>query len=391
MAELASRPLDRPSASPAPEAGEVRRVVGALLGPGAVVETWSVEAFRQGWNPLTGGVFRVGGTARTPAGERAWSSVLKVVRPRAGAAPRPAELSSMFLWDREARLYASRILGAADGGLRPVDCLEVIKSADEARLWLRDQGADAGRWTLDDFVRAARELGRFHDRFRDLDAPPWLCRNLLRQWHDRHRDPAVWAVVADPRTWASPPVAAAFRRPLGEDVERLRAAWPAALDYLDHWPTVMSHCDLHRSNVFRGGQGFRVTDWSFAGRAPIGEDLSTLITANLFSLEWDLEAYLSAAETLLAAYRSGFSRHARHLPPVEDLANVVALASGLRYLPLLPMMLTGLVDADPATSWAARWSAERGLAMGSLVGRWAAVVRHVIEQAADAARRLGID
>jgi hypothetical protein len=287
--------------------GRVEEVARAALGEaGAVVGRWDAVA-------LQSGVYRLTGTARVGAAERAWSVVLKVLVPGAGHDD-PAHIR---YWKREALLYGSGLLDDLPAGLRAPRCYGCDEPADGgAWLWLEDVREEGERtWPLARWALAARHLGQLNGAYlaasaghRPLPRAPWLGGRRLRSWLERHVQlvPLIAAAPDDPglRQWWPRPVVDAILR-LWEERDALCAA-------LERLPQTFCHGDAIRRNLLsrRGADGSEQTvgiDWEHAGQYAAGEEVGqTLSVAAAF---FDLEpADLPALdEALFASYLDGLS------------------------------------------------------------------------------------
>ena len=158
-------------------------------------------------HPIYGGaatnaaLYRVAGSAETHGATLPWSLVPKVFRLR-GRADNPLRWN---YWKREPLAYQAGLLAHLPGGLVAPRCFGVTEQpGGEVWLWIEDV-ADLGQhqWSLDEFDRAARHLGRFNGAYlagQPLPVYPWLSRGRLRAWVAFCAD----AVAALPRNLLHP-------------------------------------------------------------------------------------------------------------------------------------------------------------------------------------------
>lgn len=273
----------------------IRAVATAACGgPVDVVGAWSsAQLSYRVLTYITGGLFRVAGTAQRDGSEIAWSAILKVCHPPSEEAlaqivpeRRPA-LRETMLWDREALAYESGMLHDLAPGLVAPRLLRVDRFADEIWLWLEEIVADETEpWTIERYALTARHLGRFNGRNADASIPgyQWLSRDWL------HRTGLRWDVppiLQDDRLWSAPELRDRF--PVNAR-ERLTAIW----DERDQLaltaaglPHSLAHLDAHRGNLIgrRDASGSAETvliDWSYVGSSCLGSDLAQLVFASLY-------------------------------------------------------------------------------------------------------------
>lgn len=246
------------------------------------------------FNPVSHGIFRVTGTARSGKTSLPWSAVLKICR-----APTDAELSeatpdrrAMLLdtlrWDREAEAYASGLLETLPDGLAAPRCFGVDRHEGTLWIWLEYVEDDTAQWDVARYALAARHLGRLGGEYhagRDLPTQEWLSRDWIRSW-STHFSRMMPAIFAADDVWAQPIVVELFDPGAREELRRLwgeRDRWWRALDRL---PLTLAHLDAFRANLMsriaRGRDETVAIDWAFVGLAPLAADVATLVAASLF-------------------------------------------------------------------------------------------------------------
>jgi hypothetical protein len=254
-------------------------------------------------NPVSGGVYRVIGTARDSSQTIPWSVILKVVRAPEENVGRtllrrlPGYWPSVFVptegltsppmfWKREVLAYQSGLLGDLPRGLAAPRCFSVMeKSPTLYRLWLEDiKDTDHERWTLSRYREAARHLGQFNGAYlaeRPLPTDRWLASDWMRSWlwcleQEGGMERVAAAVISDPLMRQVIPHAL---------MDRLRRLWDKRevfLLALDRLPRVLCHRDAFPANLFLrrmpdGREEMVAVDWAFVGVGPIGEDLAPLV------------------------------------------------------------------------------------------------------------------
>ena len=177
------------------EASQVTRLARRVLADAAAdMVTWAHEPLSYTVLALvSGGLFRVHGTARSGGATVPWSLVLKITKspaeaPTSEGAGLPAgfgdDPSHEQYWKREAEAYRAGLLSDLPGRLVAPRCYDVVEHADRG-LWLWLEAIDdeyGGTWPLSRYGLAARHLGQFNGAYltgRPLPAAPWLVRAYL--------------------------------------------------------------------------------------------------------------------------------------------------------------------------------------------------------------------
>ncbi len=286
-------------AAPAPPALDRARLASVAAGAlgravDAVVD-WTVAPVGYTvFNPVSQGIFRVNGTARSDGATLPWSAVLKICR-----APSDAELEeatpdrrSMLLdtlrWDREGEAYASGLLETLPDGLVAPRCFGVDRHDATLWIWLEHVADDTAQWDVPRYALAARHLGRLGGEYhagRALPSQEWLSRGWVRSW-STYFSRTMPAILEADDVWAQPIVVELFDAGAREELRRLwreRERWWGALDRL---PLTLAHLDAFRGNLMsrtaRGQVETVAIDWAFVGLAPLAADVATLVAASLF-------------------------------------------------------------------------------------------------------------
>ena len=253
-------------------AREVREVLGGV----------PTQIARLGHSSVTRGVWRVESAGAT--------AVVKVLAaPGPGAGPGAHDPASTSYWLREALVYAGGLPGPyRDAGVR---CPALIRRVDRAdgdvALWLEDvRGVPADRWTLDDFDRALRRLGRAQGAYlagAPLPSAGWESRGFLRSYLFRRR--AEYDVLlATDDAWRHPAIARHFDSGFRDELRRLRADRERLLGFVEAAPATFAHLDAWPDNLFDHGDELVLVDWGFAGIGSAGEDPGNLVPDSVFDL-----------------------------------------------------------------------------------------------------------
>jgi hypothetical protein len=282
--------------APELERSALTRVATRALGrPIDALGEWAVEPLGyRVFNPVSQGIFRVSGNARSGASLLPWSAVLKICRaPTAeelatADADRRQLLVETLRWDREGEAYASGLLETLPGGLSAPRCFGVERHDGTLWIWLENVADDAAEWDVARYALAARHLGRLGGEYlagRELPTYEWLSRGWIRAWSARFSR-TLPAILDDDSVWAQPLVIELFDPSAREELRALwrdRDRWWNALDRL---PMTLSHLDAFRANLMsrttRGQAETVAIDWAFVGIAPLAADVATLIAASLF-------------------------------------------------------------------------------------------------------------
>ena len=286
--------------------------------------------------PVSGGLFRVHGTARSGGATVPWSLVLKVTKSPAeattgGGAVLPAgfgeDPSHEQYWKREAEAYRTGLLSDLPGRLVAPRCFDVVEHADRG-IWLWLEAIDdeyGGTWPLARYGLAARHLGQFNGAYltgRPLPAAPWLARDWLRQWTGRHADPTRWQLLERDAVWAHPLVRRAFPTPITARVQRLRQLIGPLLDATDRLPQTLCHQDAYSRNLLSRrtpeGQAQTVAvDWANVGPGTIGGDAGHLAAATSVFLDVPSTDFAHLHQLVFEGYLDGLTdagwRGDRHL------------------------------------------------------------------------------
>ncbi len=329
--------LDRESLS-----GPVRRALG---NDGVEVVAWDCRSIHRAFNPVTGGLYRVTGSAREPDTVTPWSLVLKVVCDPA-ATRRSGDLAasdpmSPHAWRREPLLYQSGLLDRMSGALVAPRCFGVAEPAPGvAWIWLEDVLDDAGsQWTPQDYGVVARHLGAFNGAY--LTRQPLPTDSFLSRGFQRGHVAQTESFVARlPNLYELPLVRVFWPRTLMDRIWRLWQGRDRMLTILDRLPQTFCHLDAFRKNLLtrrrpEGGEQTVAVDWSFSGIAAIGEELAPLVTASVLFGGADPAALRDLDGWAFDGYLQGL-KDAGWQGDVRLVRRGAALAAFLRFSLVLP-------------------------------------------------------
>ena len=289
----------------------------ALGHEATLVGDWTVVPIKyDAFNPVSAGLYRVSGTARSASATGSWGLVVKICHEpqeewlaRLPPDRRAAELD-FLRWDREAEAYESGLLETLPRGLVAPRCFGVERDGASARIWLEDVRDEFSSWDTARYALAARHLGRFNGEYlttKPLPDQAWLSRRWIQGWVAFFTRNAA-TQLADDRIWAAPLTLELFGPSARDELRRTLAAldgWWAALDRL---PVTLGHLDAFRANllsrVTRGQTETVAVDWAFVGIAPLAADMTQLVLASIFYHGERLEP-AALAEACLGGYDRG--------------------------------------------------------------------------------------
>ena len=367
---------------PALDRAALTRPARCALGSAtAEVAVWSHDLLYGGMGMAHGNsaVYHVAGTARDRGETKPWSLVLKILRdPTRGPASGGSAADG---WDREVHAYRSGLLDDLPTGLAAPRCYAIEERPGTVWLWLEDIADEVGsRWPIARFALAARHLGRLNGMYlteRQLPDDPWLMRGLLPA-----RAAGVkrfWERFADLR--GEPMARRIWPGDLADRALRLWGERDRVMAALDGLPQTFGHGDADRRNLFarRGPTGVDETvaiDWAYAGVAPLGAELPSLITSSvLWSQGVEPDDLGELADHCLAEYIAGLDDVAwRGDPRLAEVGFVASAA--LRHGPLLGAV--ELVEMTPAHKAAVERT--MGSSMEEFADRWAAVQRFAYDR-----------
>lgn len=297
--------------------------------------------------PISGGIYRLTGRARTRDGVHPWSLILKISRSPAGhvwpdgrVAPAGWGMDPAHnqYWRREVLAYRSGLLDDLPGDLVAPRCFGVVeRGEDTIWLWLEEMHETERRpWPLARYGVAARHLGQFNGAFltgRPIPAEPWLNRGFLRAWTAEPARVTLIETIARADTWAHPLVRQAFPDPVVERVLRLQAERADFLAALDRQPQTLCHLDAFPGNLLarRSDAGEEQTvalDWAFMGLAAVGEEVGHLVAWSLMLGEVAIPEATHLRAVVLHGYMEGL-REAGWPGSDAELARAVHLGAGI--------------------------------------------------------------
>ena len=298
----------------------VRRVLNS---PTAEILTWEIATLHPGTHGLHGGVYHLYGLAQEQAGVLPWSVVLKIVcppSPAAQVARTPFRIhhsthppTSLFYWQREARLFQSDVLIDLAPTLAVPQCYGVdVVSADTIWVWLEHLvDHSSPEWGMSEYAIAADAFGVFGGNYlgdRPVPSMPWLATDFLR----RFAACAAPAVAHLARVHAHPVFSRLYPPAVANRVAHIWHQRHRLLHALDKVPQTFCHFDSHRGNLHMQAPPTRVPlsviDWATAGPGPIGADAGMLMGVATQRTFFTQRACEELDMTIFAHYLAGLRR-----------------------------------------------------------------------------------
>jgi hypothetical protein len=311
--------------------------------PDLVILDWSVEPIgHEIFTDTTAGLFRFYGQCHSAKGARPWTVVLKCMNNPKQSSQLPREYS---YWRREILAFQSGLLEDLPAGVRAPRCYGVMENEDGAWVWIEYIQETTGKqWSLDDFQRTARQLGRFQGAYlcgTPLPDHYWLCKPFFSSgWAEQNG----WSGFMEPEfeqtAWKLPIVQDALNdkqklRLLQLIVENLR------FDIVNsHLPQVLCHNDVHRKNFIwthspkTGEEELIGIDWAFTGPGAVGNDLGELVGNSIYFFDYDPYDVETLEAALLDGYLSGIADHRVEIDPrLVKLGYLISLSFWMETLP----------------------------------------------------------
>jgi hypothetical protein len=320
--ELAALPSDALSA-----------VTSEALGIDVQVADISVSAFPYNWGAIcTAGLWRVDVSGQSASGPASYSFFVKLLRhprlwPHIDLVPEgpPRELFVRAVpWRIELEMLESGIADLLPPGMRAPKLHAVRRYDDDhAALWYEFVTVRPGEWTVDDYARSARLLGRLAAR-RRLGNPvndrlPTYCRveprdGALRYYVEHRILMGVVPTLRERGVWGHPVLAKALAEvgdeTLPADMVALADRLPALLDLLETLPQTYAHGDASPQNLLvpRDEPTTRVAiDWGFGTPLPVGFDLGQLLIGLVNDRVCGVDQLPSIFEAILSSYLEGLA------------------------------------------------------------------------------------
>jgi hypothetical protein len=269
--------------------------------PNFEITQWSVKRLSDKGIINPEGLWVFDGTGRDSRGERPWSVVLKILKPQD---PEPPS-SDMWYWQRELLVARSGLTERLPGPVKAPHFYQSDGTQEDTWLWMEHiHDAQPGRWSLDNFRFAARELGLWNGAVLLAGAPPdepWFGRQHYRTW-------LKWLDVD--LHWQFPLLQKHVSAELRARWDRLYAEREEFFRVLEAMPQVFCHADAQRRNLAIRPSSDQANelvavDWALCGLAPLGVEMGQYMLGNIVLLEWQPSAARELDGAAYAAYVEG--------------------------------------------------------------------------------------
>jgi hypothetical protein len=244
-------------------------------------------------------------------------------------------------WAREGLAYRDGVVDVYEPAGIVAPPVVAASYREETIVLLLDfvDGRPGEEWSVADYGRAARALGRAQGRLL-AGAPspghPWLSTGFLRRYSSDK--PVDWTLLDRDEAWSQPLVRRNFPPELRAEAAWLHATRARLYAIADALPRVLSHLDFWTKNLILRRDGRLVLlDWAFAGDGAVGEDVGNLVPDAAFDHFVAAESLPALEATVLAAYTEGLAESGWAGDP--RLAELGMCASAVKYDWLTPAML----------------------------------------------------
>ena len=184
-------------------------------------------------------------------------------------------------WAREGLAFEHGVVASYEEGGIVAPRLVAAHHDDREIVLLLDfvEGVPAEHWSIPDYARAARALGKAQARHvseRSLTSSPWLSRRFLREYSSEK--PVDWSLLQDDDAWSFPIVQRNFPPELRAAATWLHSVRDPLYDLAEHVPRTLCHLDFWTKNLILQEDGnLALLDWAFVGDGAIGEDVGNLV------------------------------------------------------------------------------------------------------------------
>jgi Phosphotransferase enzyme family len=291
--------------------------------PSFEITEWSIRRLSDKGFGSPDGLWLFNGFGQTDGLTRPWSVAVKIRQHSNDETPPDAR----NYWKRELLVAQSGLLDRLSGPARGPRFYRTDEHPDDVWLWMEHvQDERSSSWTLDDFIFAARQLGRWNGACaaKPLPTEPWLVKQPHRTSFGDPVNPEL--------AWQSPLHQKHITEAIRLRVERLWAERNLFYGILEGLPQCFVHFDCQRRNllIHRGADGqdeLVMIDWALCGVSAVGVELHALVGGSTTFFEWPS----SALATLEAAAFTSYVQGLREAGWSEDvdavrLAHVASLA-----------------------------------------------------------------
>ena len=246
------------------------------------ITEWSVERLSDKGMANPDGSWLISGRGDVDGKSCPWSVVVKIIARPGRHIPQDART----YWKREFEVAKSGLAERLRGPVRAPRFYRADDHSENVWIWMENvQDGHPGRWTFDDYIFAARQLGRWNGTTIKLALPaePWLAKNYHREWEN---------VVNLEDDWKSP----LHQKYITADIRnRFARLWKDREQFyfcLENLPQCFTHFDCQRRNLFiqtntqNENIPLLVLDWGLCGVSALGTELQALVGGSTTFVEW---------------------------------------------------------------------------------------------------------
>lgn len=147
--------------------------------PSFEITEWSIKRLSDKGMVNPDGLWLVTGSGSTGSTPRQWSVVVKILN----RSNQETATDARIYWKRELLVAQSGLSERLRGPVRAPRFYRTEEFQDYAWLWMEHvEDGRSSAWTLDDYVFAARQLGRWSGNCLSMPFPsdPWLAKQHYR-------------------------------------------------------------------------------------------------------------------------------------------------------------------------------------------------------------------
>ena len=284
--------------------------------PDLSILDWTVEPMsHEKIIDTTGGLFCFRGRSHSAQSIQPWKVVVKCINNPKDSREQPR---LWYYWQREVIAFQSGFLEQLPAGVRAPRFYGVTENENGTWIWIENiKESTSKQWSLNDFQRTARQLGRFQGAYLSetpLVDQPWLSQSFFRSvWDEQDWWSGFMNPASKESAWKSPITQSGFDDRKKSRTLQLLAEKERFFDVNDRLPQVLCHYDASRRNFMWSRS--RQTDedeligidWAFTGIGALGNDLGQLFATSLFFFEYNLTDMETLEAALLEGYLTGVS------------------------------------------------------------------------------------
>lgn len=285
-------------------------VVQAVLNDDSATATGDLSCEPTGAQSMGAGtlaILKVAGQARTTAGEKSWSAVVKAMD--TGGTSTLSNNTPRI----EINAYESDLFDGKDIGVRAARCYRIDRLAgDEVWLWIEDLSDWIGPpWSVRDYERASEAVGRFSGFWstRDLPSASFLKSNTTAGRFTLEKM-ATGFMELQPGVDPDPLMKRVLPETTYKAALKVASITDKASPVLEASQEIFSHGDCHPRNLFLSPEGAAVKeivafDLAAVGAGYLGTDIGTLVGSGLSWGQDEFRMVVSSEKKFYRVFLSG--------------------------------------------------------------------------------------